>query len=196
MTGGFRASGHLLIKTLRMKNWIKKQLGLVDTDGVEMVNYLLMKVDYLSSRVNELENERKRTLKDLIRLDETVDENTKNLVDFERKVRDLKDEIVDTNFGYMWEKIDELETDLGDLEIPTNDDIRDVVSSELDELTRGSQELNSNEEDLRKMILSSANDLIEYKIARNNYETWSQLKACAQIILEDHSEKPLVKDPF
>jgi len=179
-----------------MKNWIKKQLGLVDTDGVEMVNYLLMKVDYLSSRVNELENERKRTLKDLIRLDETVDENTKNLVDFERKVRDLKDEIVDTNFGYMWEKIDELATDLGDLEIPTNDDIRDVVSSELDELTRGSQELNSNEEDLRKMILSSANDLIEYKIARNNYETWSQLKACAQIILEDHSEKPLAKAPF
>lgn len=36
-----------------IKYWIKEKLGLIDKNGVHTINYLLMKVDYLSSELNE-----------------------------------------------------------------------------------------------------------------------------------------------
>ena len=37
----------------RIKYWIKEKIGLIDKNGVDRMNYLLMKVDYLSTELNE-----------------------------------------------------------------------------------------------------------------------------------------------
>lgn len=128
--------------------WIKGQLGLI-IDDTEMTSYWTLKVDYLSSMVQELQKENKKLLADVYRLEQRIEdvlekvvENEDEISDLENKHDNLKYEFEEANVGYMWEKIDELDRNFSDLEIPLESDIREVFYNEWEAIrNKGAQSI-------------------------------------------------------
>lgn len=135
-----------------MKNavirWIKGQLGLI-IDDTEMTSYWTLKIDYLSSMVQELQKENKKLLADIYHLENSIDnvlqkanDNEEEISELEYKHDNLKDSFEEWNFDYMYEKIDELDRNFSDIEIPLESDIREVFYNEWEAIrNKGAQSI-------------------------------------------------------
>lgn len=114
--------------------WIKEKLGLIDKGGVDRINYLLMKVDYLSTELNEAKGQILSLEKDIsgihneqFDIKETVNTN-------EYDIDNLKSDLENHNIPYLWEITDENKSFIRDIEIPDEYHIREIIKLELDAL--------------------------------------------------------------
>ena len=115
-------------------NWLKRQCGVMDDAGTDRLNYLIMKVDYLSDKVQTLEMEKKQLMSDIISLENTQSEYESELGNLERAIESVSSDVESGNFNYIWEKLDDVCDDVGSMEVPTTEDIRDIINQEMENI--------------------------------------------------------------
>lgn len=173
-------------------DWLKRQCGIIDRNGDDMMNYLLMKVDYLSERVVYLESENKKLLSDIVDLNRDL-ENAKSdfksdLEELDRSVDNIKSDVEMGNFNYIWEVLDELQRDYKDLEVPDESDIRDIIQRELDALEPEQAQLETEDADnIRKMVVNTMSDLMEHRVRIHSHTIWKKIGTAVEEIIEEHT---------
>jgi hypothetical protein len=126
--------------------WLKRQCGVIDDAGTNRLNYLIMKVDYLSEKVVTLETEKKQLMSDIISLENTQSDYESELGNLERLIESLSNDVESGNFNYIWEKLDDVYEDVKSMEVPTMEDIRYIVGQEMENTPDESSLFDTEEE--------------------------------------------------
>lgn len=117
-----------------IKYWIKEKLGLIDKDGVDRINYLLMKVDYLSTELKEAKEQVWKLERDVSSI-YNVQVDTKHDVSMNEDAIDtIKSDIEEHSIGYLWEITDENKEFIKNLEVLDEYHVRDIIKQELEGL--------------------------------------------------------------
>lgn len=122
-----------------IKNWIKERLDIIDNTGVDRMNYLLMKVDYLSTELKEAKEKIECLDEEMKSIYDRHESLSRDVSIIEETTDNLESDIQNHNLGFMWEVIDENKENLSEIEVPTEHDIREIVKMELDELKADSE---------------------------------------------------------
>ena len=122
--------------------WIKKKLGLIDKGGVNRINYLLMKVDYLSTELHEAKEQIFKLEKDVSGIHDEQHETRETVSNNEYEIDSVKSDLENHNIPYLWEIVDNNKDYIKNLEVPDEYNIREIIKLELDALkgTNDSQE--------------------------------------------------------
>ncbi len=117
-----------------IKYWIKEKLGLIDKDGIDRINYLLMKVDYLSTELKEAKEQVWKLERDVSSI-YNVQVDTKHDVSMNEDAIDtIKSDIEEHSIGYLWEITDENQEFIKNLEVLDEYHVRDIIKQELEGL--------------------------------------------------------------
>lgn len=171
------------------KNWLKRQTGAIDENGVDRLNYLTMKADYLSEKVQSLELENKQLMNDIISLQNSQSDYEEELGDIDRRVENVSNDVENGNFNYIWEKLDEVCDDMRDLEVPTSEDIREIIHQETEDLydsmNRNSPEDDNEADNIRTMVVNIINDVIEHRIRTHSNKVWTKIEELVSDVLKE-----------
>lgn len=117
-----------------IKYWIKEKLGLIDKDGIDKINYLLMKVDYLTTELNEAKEQVLKLERDVSSI-YNVQVDIKHDVSMnEDAVDTLRSDVEEHSIGYLWEITDENKEFIKNLEVLDEYHVRDIIKQELEGL--------------------------------------------------------------
>lgn len=173
-------------------NWLKRQTGVIDESGTNRLNYLLMKADYLSEKVQALELEKKQLMNDIISLQNSQSDYEVELGDIDRKVENVSSDVENGNFNYIWEKLDDVCSDVEGLEIPTGEDIRDIIQQETEDLY-AEKDLRTPEDEnetdsIRTMVVNIINDVIEHRIRTHSNSVWTKIDELVKDVLDKEAQ--------
>ena len=166
--------------------------GVIDESGTNRLNYLLMKADYLSDKVQALELEKKQLINDIISLQNSQSDYESELGDIDRKVENVSSDVENGNFNYIWEKLDDVCRDVEGLEIPTGEDIRDIIQQETEDLY-AEKDLRTPEDEnetdnIRTMVVNIINDVIEHRIRTHSNSVWTKIDELVKDVLDKEAQ--------
>ncbi len=117
-----------------IKYWIKEKIGLIDNNGIDRINYLLMKVDYLSTELNEAKEKILKLEQDISSI-YNVQSNMRSDISMNEDEIDLiKGNLEEHSLPYLWEIVDENKDFIKNLEVLDDYHVRDIVNQELEAL--------------------------------------------------------------
>ncbi len=117
-----------------IKYWIKGKIGLIDNNGIDRMNYLLMKVDYLSTELNEAKEKILKLEQDISSI-YNVQSNMRSDISMNEDEIDLiKGNLEEHSLPYLWEIVDENKDFIKNLEVLDDYHVRDIVNQELEAL--------------------------------------------------------------
>lgn len=173
-------------------NWLKRQTGVIDEAGTNRLNYLIMKADYLSDKVQSLEMENKQLMNDIISLQNSQSDYETELGEIDRKVENVSSDVEDGNFNYIWEKLDEVCNNVDNLETPTEEDIRDLIQQETEDLYANKNLATPDDEDgvdnIRTMVVNIINDVIEHRIRTHSHSVWTKIDELVKDVLDKEAQ--------
>ena len=118
----------------RIKYWIKEKIGLIDKNGVDRVNYLLMKVDYLSTELNEAKEKILKLEQDMSSIYNVQSDMKTDISMNEDEIDSVKSNIEEHSLSYLWEIVDENKDFIKNLEVLDDYHVRDIIRQELEAL--------------------------------------------------------------
>lgn len=118
----------------RIKYLIKEKLGLIDKNGVDRMNYLLMKVDYLSTELNEAKEKILNLERDLSSVYNVQSDLKTDISMNEDEIDSIKGSLEEHSLPYLWEIVDDNKDFIKNLEVLDNYHVRDIVKQELEAL--------------------------------------------------------------
>jgi len=117
-----------------IKYWIKEKLGLIDKNGVDTINYLLMKVDYLSTELNEAKEKILKLEQDISSVYNVQSDLKTDISMNEDEIDSVKSNIEEHSLPYLWEIVDENKDFIKNLEVLDDYHVRDIIKQELEAL--------------------------------------------------------------
>jgi len=138
----------------RVLNWVKGQLGLI-VDDTNLIPYLLLKVDYQSQCIQELQDS-------IEILQGKIDSTEMDVSGLTDECSRLEDELNEYSIGNMYNELEDLKDEMRELEIPTESDIRDIIHYEIENMPKET----SAEEELEN-IMSSEDQLSLERLIRD-----------------------------
>ena len=117
-----------------IKYWIKERLGLIDKNGIDRINYLLMKVDYLSTELNEAKEKILNLERDLSSVYNVQSDLKTDISMNEDEIDSIKGSLEEHSLPYLWEIVDDNKDFIKNLEVLDNYHVRDIVKQELEAL--------------------------------------------------------------
>lgn len=129
-----------------IKYLIKEKLGLIDTNGVDRINYLLMKVDYLSTELNEAKEKVLKLERDVSSIYNAQSDLKTDISMNEDEIDSVKGSLEEHSLPYLWEIVDDNKDFIKNLEVLDDYHVRDIVKQELEALksTEGVGETEEN----------------------------------------------------
>ncbi len=129
-----------------IKYWIKEKLGLIDNNGIDRINYLLMKVDYLSTELNEAKEKILKLEQDISSIYNVQSDMRSNISINDDEIDSVKSSLEEHSLPYLWEIVDENKDFIKNLEVLDDYHVRDIVKQELEALksTEGVGETEEN----------------------------------------------------
>lgn len=130
----------------RIKYLIKEKLGLIDKNGVDRINHLLMKVDYLSTELNEAKDKILKLERDISSIYNVQSDLKTDISMNEDEVDSIKGSLEEHSLPYLWEIVDDNKDFIKNLEVLEDYHVRDIVKQELEALksTEGVGETEEN----------------------------------------------------
>ena len=113
---------------------IKEKLGLIDKNGVDRMNYLLMKVDYLSTELNEAKEKILKLEQDISSIYDSQSYIRTDVSMNEDEIDSIKSSLEEHSLPYLWEIVDENKDFIKNLEVLDDYHVRDIVNQELEAL--------------------------------------------------------------
>lgn len=138
----------------KVLNWVKGQLGLI-VDGTDYISYLLMKVDYQSQCIQELQDS-------LEILQGNLEATEMDVSELRDECSRLEDELNEYSLGQMYNELEDLKDEMRELDVPTESDIRDIIHYEIENMPKET----SAEEELEN-IMSSEDQLSLERLIRD-----------------------------
>lgn len=117
-----------------IKYWIKERLGLIDKNGTDRINYLLMKVDYLSTELNEAKEKILNLERDLSSVYNVQSDLKTDISMNEDEIDSVKGSLEENSLPYLWEIVDENKDFIKNLEVLDDYHVRDIIKQELEAL--------------------------------------------------------------
>ena len=117
-----------------IKYWIKERLGLIDKNGIDRINYLLMKVDYLSTELNEAKEKILNLERDLSSVYNVQSDLKTDISMNEDEIDSVKGSLEENSLPYLWEIVDENKDFIKNLEVLDDYHVRDIIKQELEAL--------------------------------------------------------------
>lgn len=117
-----------------IKYWIKEKIGLIDKNGVDRMNYLLMKVDYLSTELNEAKEKILKLEQDISSIYDSQSYIRTDVSMNEDEIDSIKGSLEEHSLPYLWEIVDENKDFIKNLEVLDENHIRDIIKQELEAL--------------------------------------------------------------
>lgn len=117
-----------------IKYWIKERLGLIDKNGIDRINYLLMKVDYLSTELNEAKEKILNLERDLSSVYNVQSDLKTDISTNEDEIDSVKGSLEENSLPYLWEIVDENKDFIKNLEVLDDYHVRDIIKQELEAL--------------------------------------------------------------
>lgn len=117
-----------------IKYWIKGKIGLIDNNGIDRMNYLLMKVDYLSTELNEAKEKILKLEQDISSIYNVQSDMRSNISMNEDEIDSIKSSLEEHSLPYLWEIVDENKDFIKNLEVLDDYHVRDIVNQELEAL--------------------------------------------------------------
>ena len=117
-----------------IKYWIKGKIGLIDNNGIDRMNYLLMKVDYLSTELNEAKEKILKLEQDISSIYNVQSDMRSNISMNEDEIDLIKGNLEEHSLPYLWEIVDENKDFIKNLEVLDDYHVRDIVNQELEAL--------------------------------------------------------------
>ena len=130
----------------RIKYWIKEKIGLIDKNGVDRMNYLLMKVDYLSTELNEAKEKILKLEQDMSSIYNVQSDMKTDISMNEDEIDTIKGSLEEHSLPYLWEIVDENKDFIKNLEVLDDYHVRDIVKQELEAL-KSTEGIEATEED-------------------------------------------------
>ena len=118
----------------RIKYWIKESIGLIDKNGVDRMNYLLMKVDYLSTELNEAKEKILKLEQDISSIYNVQSDMRTDISMNEDEIDTIKGSLEEHSLPYLWEIVDENKDFIKNLEVLDEYHVRDIIKQELEAL--------------------------------------------------------------
>lgn len=117
-----------------IKYLIKEKLGLIDKNGVDRMNYLLMKVDYLSTELNEAKEKILKLEQDISSIYNVQSDLKTDVSMNEDEIDSIKGSLEEHSLPYLWEIVDENKDFIKNLEVLDENHIREIIKQELEAL--------------------------------------------------------------
>ena len=130
----------------RIKYWIKEKIGLIDKNGVDRMNYLLMKVDYLSTELNEAKEKILKLEQDISSIYNVQSDMKTDISMNEDEIDTIKGSLEEHSLPYLWEIVDENKDFIKNLEVLDEYHVRDIINQELEAL-QSTEGIEATEED-------------------------------------------------
>lgn len=130
----------------RIKYWIKESIGLIDKNGVDRMNYLLMKVDYLSTELNEAKEKILKLEQDISSIYDSQSYIRTDVSMNEDEIDSIKGSLEEHSLPYLWEIVDENKDFIKNLEVLDEYHVRDIINQELEAL-QSTEGIEATEED-------------------------------------------------
>ena len=130
----------------RIKYWIKEKIGLIDKNGVDRMNYLLMKVDYLSTELNEAKEKILKLEQDMSSIYNVQSDMKTDISMNEDEIDTIKGSLEEHSLPYLWEIVDENKDFIKNLEVLDEHHVRDIINQELEAL-QSTEGIEATEED-------------------------------------------------
>ena len=130
----------------RIKYWIKEKIGLIDKNGVDRMNYLLMKVDYLSTELNEAKEKILKLEQDMSSIYNVQSDMKTDISMNEDEIDTIKGSLEEHSLPYLWEIVDENKDFIKNLEVLDEYHVRDIINQELEAL-QSTEGIEATEED-------------------------------------------------
>mgnify|MGYP001083864082 CR=1 FL=1 len=138
----------------KILNWVKGQLGLI-VDDTDLTSYLLLKVDYQSQCIQELQDS-------IEILQGNIESTEMDVSELRDECSRLDDDFNEYSFGQMYNELEDLKDEMRELEIPTESDIRDIIQYEIENMPK---EISAEEE--LDNIMSSEDQLSLERLVRD-----------------------------
>ena len=129
-----------------IKYWIKEKIGLIDKNGVDRMNYLLMKVDYLSTELNEAKEKILKLEQDMSSIYNVQSDMKTDISMNEDEIDTIKGNLEEHSLPYLWEIVDENKDFIKNLEVLDEHHVRDIINQELEAL-QSTEGIEATEED-------------------------------------------------
>jgi chromosome segregation ATPase len=130
-----------------IKYWIKEKIGLIDKNGVDRMNYLLMKVDYLSTELNEAKEKILKLEQDMSSIYNVQSDMKTDISMNEDEIDTIKGSLEEHSLPYLWEIVDENKDFIKNLEVLDEHHVRDIINQELEAL-QSTEGIEATEEDI------------------------------------------------
>lgn len=117
-----------------IKYWIKEKLGLIDNNGIDRINYLLMKVDYVSTELNEAKEKILNLERDLSSVYNVQSDLKTDISMNEDEIDSVKSSLEEHSLPYLWEIVDDNKDFIKNLEVLDDYHVRDIIKQELEAL--------------------------------------------------------------
>lgn len=124
-------------------------------DDTDLTSYLLLKVDYQSQCIQELQDS-------IEILQGNIESTEMDVSELRDECSRLDDDFNEYSFGQMYNELEDLKDEMRELEIPTESDIRDIIQYEIENMPK---EISAEEE--LDNIMSSEDQLSLERLVRD-----------------------------